>query len=63
MSAPAISAPALITIAAAAAILGIHENTVRRRIASGEISAVRVGPKLIRIPVAEVERVAQRGTR
>ena len=40
-----------------AAECGVCERTVRRWLSSGVIRGVRVGPKLIRIPRAEVERL------
>jgi excisionase family DNA binding protein len=37
-----------------ASMLGIDRRTVRRMIESGELVAYRLGPKLIRIPLAAV---------
>lgn len=44
------------TIADAAAILGVHRDTVRRMIDRGEIYAERVGPRLVRIDLSSVSR-------
>lgn len=48
----------LITVTAAATRLGVTELTVRRWIATGRLGAVRIGPKLLRVDVAEVEALA-----
>lgn len=45
----------LLTIDAAAALLGIHARTVRRRIADGTLPAVRVGPRLVRVRRSAIE--------
>lgn len=42
-------------LAAEAARVGVHPKTLRRRIASGELTAYRFGPKLIRLDPAEVD--------
>lgn len=43
------------TVAGAADFLGVHEITIRRWIASGRLSAHRVGPRLIRIRFTDLE--------
>lgn len=40
-----------------AALKGVTTRTVRKWIAAGYVKAERVGPKLIRIPASELERV------
>jgi excisionase family DNA binding protein len=39
--------------------LGVHENTARNWIDDGRIDAIRPGPRTLRVPVAEVERLAR----
>ena len=41
--------PNLISIVQAATTLGVSVKTVRRMIARGDIRAIRVGPRLIRV--------------
>lgn len=41
---------------------GISEPTIYRLIKSGEIKAVRIGPRRLLIPMGEVERLLQNGT-
>ena len=50
-----ISRPAILTIAEAAALMRISVRTVRRLVATGELSAVRIG-RCIRFRRADVER-------
>ncbi len=40
----------------AATILGVSTKTIRRRIADGTLTAYRLGPRLIRVDMSEVER-------
>lgn len=42
--------PEALSIQAAAVLLSVSEKTIRRRIKDGDIEAVRVGPRLWRIP-------------
>jgi len=44
----------LLTIAEAAELIRVHPRTIRRRIASGDLTAYRVGPHLIRLDSAEL---------
>ena len=43
------------SIAAAAEYAGVSPKTIRRYIAAGRLAAYRVGPRLIRVDLAEVE--------
>lgn len=45
----------LVSIAATAEILGVSTKTVRRRIASGDLAAVRLGRRIIRIKTESLE--------
>lgn len=45
----------------AAEFLGVSVSTVRRLIAAGALSEVRVTPDAPRIPVADLERLASGG--
>lgn len=47
----------LISIAQAAERLGVCGKTVRRRIADGSLTAYRVGPRLLKIDVADLDDV------
>jgi excisionase family DNA binding protein len=52
----------LLTLKEAAAILRISIKTLRRRIAAGQLSAIRDG-RMLRITLAELERyIAERRT-
>jgi excisionase family DNA binding protein len=46
-----------LSVAEFAALKGVTTRTVRKWIAAGYVKAERVGPKLIRIPASELERV------
>ncbi len=41
----------------AADYLGVHVKTIRRRIADGTLTGYRMGPRLIRVDLSEIERV------
>ncbi|KUI00954.1 hypothetical protein AU189_11490 [Mycolicibacterium acapulense] len=43
----------------AARITGLHRCTIRRYIAEGRLTAYRVGPKLIKINVDDLEALAR----
>lgn len=45
----------LVTLEAAAEYLGVHPLTVRRRIAAGALKAYRLGPRTIRVDLADVD--------
>lgn len=45
-----------LTTQEAANELGVHVNTVYRYIANGDLTAIRVGPKLLKINKTELER-------
>jgi excisionase family DNA binding protein len=49
-----------VTIAAAAQRLGISTKSIRRRIADGTLPAYRVGPRLIRLNLLDVDRLMVR---
>jgi len=46
-----------VTVAEAATILHLSEDTVRRKIKSGEIEAISLGPRSTRIPRSELARL------
>lgn len=56
------SAHAEVTVAQAAARLGVHDRTVRRYIREGILPAERVGPRLLRIKVADLDRFGEEVT-
>ncbi len=45
------------SIAAAADRTGVSARTLRRRIADGSLRAYRLGPRIIRLDAAEVDRL------
>ena len=45
----------LTSIAEAAAAFDVTPKTIRRRIADGTITGYRVGPKLLRVDLGEIE--------
>jgi excisionase family DNA binding protein len=51
----------LMTITDAAKALAISKGQIYRLIAVGAIRAVKVGPQATRVPVEDVERLAQGG--
>lgn len=50
----------LVSIGDAAELCGVSTKTIRRYIARGELSGFRLGPRLIRVDLAEVEQLGQR---
>lgn len=52
--------PAYLSIDAAADHLGVNPRTIRRRIADGSLPAYRIGPKILRIDPADVDRLGRR---
>jgi len=50
------SSPSM-TLAEVASRYNVSSKTIRRRIADGSLPAFRVGPRLIRVDVADVERL------
>lgn len=48
-----------LTLKQAAEWYGVSERTLRRRISEGRLKAYRVGPRSIRVSVADVEALAQ----
>ena len=53
----------MVTVAEAAAELGISPRTVLHRIANEEMQAVQITPRLYLVPRSEVERVKPWGKR
>ena len=49
--------PKYVSIIQAGAITGLHPNTIRNKIKSGEIKAVRAGSRIIRIELSELENL------
>jgi excisionase family DNA binding protein len=49
----------MLTLAEAADTLGVHPRTVRRMIARGDLAAVRIGPRLLRVRAADVEALGR----
>jgi len=47
------------SLALGAEYIGVSEKTIRRMIASGQITGYRVGPRLIRIDLNEVDVLAR----
>jgi len=45
----------LVSIADAADYVAISTKSIRRRIACGDLAAYRVGPRLVRVDVAELD--------
>lgn len=50
----------LITLADAAAYLACNERSIRRRIAEGRLPAYRVGPRNIRVKLADLDALIER---
>lgn len=63
MSPPARPAPAvideLLTLAQAAAVLGVHPRTVRAYIARGDLTGVRLANQLIRVRTSDLQAFLQ----
>lgn len=49
--------PNLATVAEASTRYNCHPRTIRRLIESGEIGSYRVGPRLIRVDLAETDAI------
>ncbi len=47
------------SLAVAAQIANVHPRTIRRYIAAGRLNAVRVGPRLIKVDLNELEAIFQ----
>ncbi|MBI5338037.1 MAG: helix-turn-helix domain-containing protein [Mycolicibacterium rufum] len=56
---PRVVAPVRLGIAEAATYLSVDECTIRRWIRAGTLKANRVGPKIIRIDKAELDRLVE----
>jgi excisionase family DNA binding protein len=51
--------PELISLRASAEYCDVDPRTVRRWIAAGRLNAYRVGPRLIKVDVAELDKIKQ----
>ncbi|HWL79242.1 helix-turn-helix domain-containing protein [Microbacterium sp.] len=51
--------PQWVRIKTAAALTGLSEKTIRRRIADGTIEARRVGPRAILIPLSSLDTMGR----
>jgi|688.fasta_scaffold99556_3 excisionase family DNA binding protein len=49
--------PKYVSVIQAGAITGLHPNTIRNKIKSGELKAVRAGSRIIRIELSELENL------
>jgi excisionase family DNA binding protein len=49
--------PKYVSVVQAGAITGLHPNTIRNKIKSGELKAVRAGSRIIRIELSELENL------
>lgn len=49
------TASALVTLTEAGQTLGVSPRTIRRRIADGTLRGYRIGPRLIRVDLAEAK--------
>ena len=52
-------APEWLSLQQAALIYGVSVDTLRRRIATGALPASRIGARLIRVRIADLERVCR----
>lgn len=49
--------PEALSVQDAAVILNVHENTIRNWIREDILVAIRIGPRLLRIPRSEIARL------
>jgi hypothetical protein len=49
--------PKYVSVIQAGAITGLHPNTIRNKIKSGDLKAVRAGSRIIRIELSELENL------
>ena len=49
----------LMTLSAAAELLACNEKTLRRYISAGDLRGYRIGPRSLRVELAEVEALAR----
>lgn len=54
--------PEAISIQRAAIILDVHENTIYNWIRSGYLKAIKIGPRIVRIPRSELSRLRTTAT-
>jgi excisionase family DNA binding protein len=52
-----VSPPRRVGLREAADYAGVHTHTVRRWIAAGRLRAYRVGPRLIRVDLADLDAI------
>jgi len=50
----------LLDLRAGAERLGLSVSTIRRMVSRGDLTAYRVGPKLLRLDADELDRIARR---
>jgi excisionase family DNA binding protein len=58
-NAPPLARRELVTLDAAADYLGVSPLTIRRRIASGALRAYRLGPRVVRVDLADVDSMLE----
>lgn len=51
--------PQLVGLTEAADRCGVHYRTIRRWIAAGQLKAVRVGPRLLKVDAAQLDAMMQ----
>jgi excisionase family DNA binding protein len=49
--------PKYVSVIQAGAITGLHPNTIRNKLKSGEIRGVRAGSRIIRIELTELDKL------
>jgi excisionase family DNA binding protein len=49
--------PIYVSVIQAGALTGLHPNTIRNKIKSGELKAVRSGSRIIRIELSELKNL------
>jgi excisionase family DNA binding protein len=48
-----------VSIAEASELLNVHHHTLRRWVSAGRITGYRLGPRLLRVKLADVENLAR----
>lgn len=62
VSSSADTKPEAISVQRAALLLDVHENTIYNWIRVGYLQAIRLGPRVLRIPRTEIARLRVVGT-